>query len=238
MRTDPRKPDIRERFFTRAAAEHYRDRFKAGRHRRAHDREVRALREVLTSLPSIRTVLDVGSGPGRFAPLLAAEGRSLTQLDASWEMLAVSRADHPSGHGGLVQGDILRLPIRDGFADLVFCHRLLNHLPDPQQRRQAVRELARVASKYVVVSCLNAPAWVHNLRTFLGHKSDPVVTQESLLEDAQPAGLEVLRLQSIRGGLVTGAFVVLKKTAGLHSGGPDRKSETAGSVCIAADIEE
>jgi ubiquinone/menaquinone biosynthesis C-methylase UbiE len=211
MPTESRKPDILERFSTRKAAEHYRDRFKGGRHGRTHEREIRALTELLGSLPDVHSVIDVGSGPGRLAPLLAADGRVLTQVDAAWQMLAVSRADFPVDKGGHVQGSILRIPVRDAAADLVFCHRLLNHLPDPQQRLQAVAELARIAGKYVVVSCLNAPQWLHNLRGWLGRRNDPVVTQNALVDDAHKAGLETLRLQPIRSGLVSGAFVIFKK---------------------------
>lgn len=92
-------------------------------------------------------VLDVGSGPGSFARLLAAAvGRSgsVTGLDAAPEMVeyALRRArglDNCSFQAGGAEA----LPFPDGSFDVVVSSLVLHHLPD-DSRLAAVREMKRV----------------------------------------------------------------------------------------------
>ena len=81
------------------------------------------------------TVLDVGSGTGRWTAELSAIG-----LDASPEMLAVA-AGKPGVQGRLAVADAMALPIADASADLVLCTLMLAYARDPLT---AWRELARI----------------------------------------------------------------------------------------------
>ncbi|HVT75476.1 MAG TPA: class I SAM-dependent methyltransferase, partial [Acidimicrobiales bacterium] len=56
----------------------------------------------------------------------------------------------------MVQGSALALPFADRSFDLVLAIEVLEHLPDP---RQALREIARVASGAVVLSVPWEPVW-------------------------------------------------------------------------------
>jgi SAM-dependent methyltransferase len=89
----------------------------------------------------VATVLDVGAGNGYFTWLLEAWG-SAVALDFALAMLR----QHPAEVR--VQGDAAALPFASRSFDVTFCGNLLHHLPDPAA---AVREMARVAKRYVVL---------------------------------------------------------------------------------------
>jgi SAM-dependent methyltransferase len=96
-----------------------------------------------------RTILDVGTGTGRAAILLALRGAVVTGVDASAEMLAVARRRAADRGAGVtfVTGDAHGLGFEDRSFDAVVCLRVLMHTPD---WRQSLGELCRVARDRVV----------------------------------------------------------------------------------------
>ncbi|CAN5713215.1 class I SAM-dependent methyltransferase [soil metagenome] len=94
-------------------------------------------------------VLDVGTGTGRGALVLASRGADVTGVDASAEMLAVAK--RRAAAAGLsvtfVQGDAHGLAYDDRSFDVVVCLRVLMHTPD---WRQSLGELCRVARHRVL----------------------------------------------------------------------------------------
>ena len=113
------------------------------------------------------SVLDVGTGTGRAAIVLARRGAVVTGLDASAEMLAVARRRAEESHASVtfVSGDAHALDFPDRAFDAVVCLRVLMHTPD---WRASLAELCRVARHRVVldypalwsVAALQA-AWRH-----------------------------------------------------------------------------
>lgn len=73
-------------------------------------------------------VLDVGGGPGHFAPAFTAAGSRYVSCDVG---------------GGTVTGDARALPFADGAADVCFSSNVLEHVPDPEA---VLRELVRVTA--------------------------------------------------------------------------------------------
>jgi ubiquinone/menaquinone biosynthesis C-methylase UbiE len=212
------KDDIAQRFAERKQAERYRDRFRKGRRRRTHAREWRALNSLLESLGEARTILDVGSGPGRFVRLFADYADRVVQTDYSQHMLAISREDYPleGGRGGWVQADARSLPFREASADLVFCHRLLNHIPQAAGRKRILQNLATVSRRYVVVSCLTPPVPLRLIRRAykaLGKREsiDGDVEIDDLLADASAAGLRLQDRTRIRSFPVVGEFLIFER---------------------------
>ena len=96
-----------------------------------------------------RQVLDVGTGTGRGAIVLASRGAIVTGVDASAQMLAVAR--RRAAAAGLqvnfVEGDAHGLAYDDRSYDVVVCLRVLMHTPD---WRQSLGELCRVARHRVL----------------------------------------------------------------------------------------
>lgn len=211
------REDIERRFATRGQAERYRDRFRYGRRRRTHKREVLALQAFMLRLGRIKSVLDVGSGPGRFTPVFAAHAEHMIQVDYSLHMLHVSREDYPLAdtRAGYAQADARKLPFADQSVDLVFCHRLLNHLPRAEDRRQVLTQFKRISRQHVVVSCLTPPRllrlirrlgdWIRGRASLDGH-----VEEEELLRECNEAGLRLASRVCIRRFPVLGEFLILE----------------------------
>lgn len=96
-----------------------------------------------------RTVLDVGTGTGRAALLLARGGAKVTAIDASEQMLAAARrraADEPV-NVTFLRGDAHALDFKDRSFDAVVCFRVLMHVPE---WRRCLGELCRVADRLVI----------------------------------------------------------------------------------------
>jgi ubiquinone/menaquinone biosynthesis C-methylase UbiE len=97
-----------------------------------------------------RPVIDVGTGTGRAALVLAAAGASVTALDASPEMLRVARTRAESRRAVVrfEVGDAHHLAHPDGAFDLAISLRVLMHTPN---WRQCIAELCRVSGKRVIL---------------------------------------------------------------------------------------
>jgi ubiquinone/menaquinone biosynthesis C-methylase UbiE len=97
-----------------------------------------------------RSVLDVGTGTGRAALLLAASGARVTGVDASAEMLAMARqrAADAGARIAFLQGDAHQLEFADRSFDIVVSLRVIMHTP---RWRECVAELCRVSRDRVVL---------------------------------------------------------------------------------------
>jgi SAM-dependent methyltransferase len=97
-------------------------------------------------LASIRTAIDVGCGDGFSTFYMHERIPTVFAVDRSAAMLR----RHPMRRAGTVlRGDIMSLPLPDAAVDLAYCWEVLHHLSDPQA---AVREMARVSRRYVLVA--------------------------------------------------------------------------------------
>jgi ubiquinone/menaquinone biosynthesis C-methylase UbiE len=90
----------------------------------------------------IGTVLDVGSGTGRFTPALADEfGADVIGVEPSARMREVAHVESSHPLVSYVPGHAADLPLEDASADLALMFLVWHHVPD---RPAAARELARV----------------------------------------------------------------------------------------------
>ncbi len=98
-----------------------------------------------------REMLDVGTGTGRAALILALGGAKVTAVDASEEMLAIARqraAEQMMTAIKFQRGDAHALDFADRSFDAVVSFRVLMHTP---QWQRCVSELCRVAERLVIV---------------------------------------------------------------------------------------
>lgn len=113
--------------------------YAAGRSAGGHGMD--ALAQFLDSLPARARVLDVGCGPG--TPVLdrISAVASATGVDFSREQLGLAASNVPDA--SLAQGDMTRLPVRDGVFDGVTAYHSLIHVP-LDEHQTVVDEFARV----------------------------------------------------------------------------------------------
>lgn len=85
--------------------------------------------ESVTALDGQR-ILDLGTGTGRLPLLLASRAAQFIGLDLHWDMLRQNRRQQSAigGRWSLVQGDMRRLPLRSGWADVVTAGWAIGHL--------------------------------------------------------------------------------------------------------------
>jgi 2-polyprenyl-3-methyl-5-hydroxy-6-metoxy-1,4-benzoquinol methylase len=97
-----------------------------------------------------RSILDVGTGTGRAALLLARGGARVTGVDASEQMLAIARqrAAEEGVHATFQLGNAHDLDFPDRAFDVAVSLRVLMHTP---HWRRCIAELCRVADRLVIV---------------------------------------------------------------------------------------
>lgn len=99
-------------------------------------------------------ILDAGCGEGftlsKFYELKI--GNSLEGIDFSKDAINIGKSLYP--HLNIKVGDIYNLPYKDNSFDLVICMEVLEHLEDSQE---ALKEVIRVSSKYVLLTVPNEP---------------------------------------------------------------------------------
>lgn len=143
-----------------------------------------------------RTVLDVGTGTGRAALLLASGAARVTAVDASEEMLdeARKRAAQQMVKVNFLRGDAHHLDFTDRSFDVVVCLRVLMHTPD---WRRSLGELCRVADRLVIFDYPSA--------------SSAAIAQSAVRRVLSAVGIRteayrVFRDQTIRGALGESQF--------------------------------
>jgi len=111
---------------------------------------------LLKSLGSARlgALLDIGTGTGRIAQLLAPLATHVTGLDKSPEMLRLARArlqGLPAECHDLVQGDFSDLPFGDARFDTVTLHQVLHYAQEPGAVLAEAARVTRPGGRIAVV---------------------------------------------------------------------------------------
>lgn len=142
-----------------------------------------------------RTILDVGTGTGRAALLLARAGARVTGVDASNEMLAIARQRAAEQHADVrfLAGDAHALDFADRSFYAVVCFRVLMHTP---QWRQCLAEVCRVADRRVIIDYPSAisvallESMVRRVVHVLGGRTEPyrVFTRAAIEDELRANG--------------------------------------------------
>lgn len=101
-----------------------------------------------------QTFLDAGCGEGFVAELLLQRmpGLQLTGFDFNPDSVELAKIKNPGST--FVEASIFEIPFESNSFDLVGCFEVLEHLPDPHP---ALKELARVSNRHVIVSVPHEP---------------------------------------------------------------------------------
>jgi SAM-dependent methyltransferase len=204
-RDDPSKPkqdgyDYKKRFYQseEVAADYDQHRFTTPRRQRRNLREWEAIRRALAAAEGTRTLLDMPCGTGRFTAHLAGEGYRVIAADISVPMMRQARAKPGlvgSGIVGYLQADAEHIPLADAAVDCVVSIRFMFHV-DPATRRVILREMGRVARRWVVVDYRHryTPRWlVWRAGSALGLTRKPFerVSRKGLESEFSDAGLVI-----------------------------------------------
>lgn len=79
-----------------------------------------------------QTILEAGSGAGRFTEVLVDTGASIFSFDFSRAVDANARNNGTAKNLTLFQGNIFSIPFVDNCFDHVFCLGVIQHTPDPE----------------------------------------------------------------------------------------------------------
>ncbi len=112
--------------------------------------------------------LDAGCGEGFVTEIIAQQfpGMPITGFDFNAPSVELARAKNPGVTFDVAS--IYELPYRDNQFDAVGCFEVLEHLHEP---RQAIRELARVSKRAVIVSVPHEP-WFSTMNAARGKNHD------------------------------------------------------------------
>jgi ubiquinone/menaquinone biosynthesis C-methylase UbiE/DNA-binding transcriptional ArsR family regulator len=141
------------------------------------------------------TLLDVGTGTGRIAELLAPGASHVTALDKSPEMLRVARSrlqQLPADRIDLVLGDFAALPFADDSFDTLVFHQVLHYAQQPEAALAEAARVTRADGRIAIVDFAAhdreelrsahaharlgfADAQMHDLLTAAGFVAEPAI---------------------------------------------------------------
>lgn len=205
------------RFHQRKQAQRYRDRFRpGGKHEQMHHKEVAILRNLLARAGKLDVAMDLPAGTGRLTPILAENARKVILADASDVMLEVAKEDNPALPAEYLVTSAEKIDLPDGAVDLVFCHRFLHHINQPDLRQRIFIEMARVSKRYVIVSYYAAGfrsriKWRLKSLVGLADRNSKPATLEQFYAEAAGAGLKVAAQETLR-KIPPGLFCLFEKT--------------------------
>jgi SAM-dependent methyltransferase len=110
------------------------------------------------------TILEAGSGAGRFTEILATTGAEILSFDLS---SAVDANFANNGHNANVQifqGDLFDIPAREQSVDKVLCLGVIQHTPDPEAAFRSLARYVRPGGQIVIDS------YASRLRSMLSWK--------------------------------------------------------------------
>jgi len=96
-----------------------------------------------------QTILEVGSGSGRFTEPAAATGALVVSMDYSYAVDANSASNGWKPNVLIVQGDVYRMPFRPATFDRLFCFGMLQHTPDPHAAFRALPPMLKPGGQLV-----------------------------------------------------------------------------------------
>ena len=97
-----------------------------------------------------KSILEIGSGAGRFTEVLVATGAEVVSCDFSSAVDANLKNNGKSKNLFLFQGDLFDLPLEKHSFDYVLCYGVLQHTPQPAD---AFRSIVQFCKKKWVCEC-------------------------------------------------------------------------------------
>ena len=104
-----------------------------------------------------KTVLEAGSGAGRFTEILLEAGVKLCSIDLSEAVDANWSSNRTKGDLILMQGSIYEMPFKEEYFDYVFCYGVLQHTPEPEGAYAEIWKRVKPGGKISIDYYLKTP---------------------------------------------------------------------------------
>lgn len=207
---------------SRTVAENYDERRFTSLGGRLYDkmekRAIAACLDVAQQHSRIKTILDLACGTGRISEFISARGYQLTCGDISDEMLSVAkrRLDSAGADVTFLKLDVYKIDQPSAHFDCVSAFRLFQHLTS-EQRGQALREMARVSRRFVLVNVMHTSAYyeaVRTLRRILRRYTTRYTSSQAETDrELSYAGLRIVKSVFTQAGFNGNRVLLLEKNA-------------------------
>jgi len=155
-------------------------------------REYQRLQELCGSQAHCTTMLELPCGGGRLSPQLAPSTDLLIEADIAMGQVLYGKSKEDIGvDRAWMTASAFHIPFRDESVDAVVCVRLCHHLPTHQERERLLRELLRVAGRYVVMTFFDYHSLKNRLRRLRGKSPKHTMTVEQVAELAASCNAEL-----------------------------------------------
>jgi len=192
MESSDRLQDIRE---------YERTRYRGLDQRMVHGVEKRIVTGFIRKLRQDNDrVIDIPCGYGRFTSFLVDEPLEVFVGDLSHLMLLRVKERFDS-RVRMARGDIMELPFADNSFDGLLSMRLFQHFHTPAERIAGFSEIARVISRWAVVSVYTCSALHKFMRMFREHHKITMASVSQIKEEVDKSGLRILKLKKIMPGI-------------------------------------
>lgn len=91
---------------------------------------------------SDKLILECGSGAGPDTEILRKLGANVVSVDIAGSDICKRNVEH-IGNGCVIQADITSLPFKPRSFDVVFCHRVLQHTPNPKKTLEHILKFVK-----------------------------------------------------------------------------------------------
>jgi SAM-dependent methyltransferase len=217
-------PSAKAPFQKHEVADYERRRYRGVDQRLVHRREVRILKELMSLIDEASPpmpsdcVLDAPCGYGRFSGLLAERTRRLVSCDLSAAMVerAVERGDIPAPSLGVVGDMTAGLPFKPGVFRFILSMRFFHHLHQSSDRRGVLREFARTAADWLILSFYQVNP-LHMVQRRLRRKIKKsrtrikMLTRREFEAEVEDAGFRVVRVIPLFKGIHAHHIALLTK---------------------------
>jgi SAM-dependent methyltransferase len=160
-------------------------------------REFQLLDGLLSSQPRSELLLDLPCGGGRLSDRLAPFTERLVEADIAFGQLRYALEHHEGTDPRIwMSASAFHIPFHDASVDGVVCCRLSHHLPTPEERERLVRELLRVAERFVIMTFFDYHSVKNYIRRarrpFNGKPPKMTMTVERVRELAEEGGARLV----------------------------------------------
>lgn len=192
MESSDRLRDIRE---------YERTRYRGLDQRLVHGVEKRIVAGFIRKLRQDKDrVIDIPCGYGRFTSFLVDEPLEVFVGDLSHLMLLRVKERFDS-RVRMARGDIMELPFADNSFDGLLSMRLFQHFHTPAERIAGFSEIARVVSRWAVVSVYTCSMLHKFMRMFREHHKITMASVSQIKEEVDKSGLRILKMKKIMPGI-------------------------------------